>query len=395
MSGPTLTAAGLTIQDLATIRAELASEVRAALGLDTLLADADDSVIGQILGVLAERESSIQELLQDVYLQSYVIDADGVQLDKAVAFGGLRRKAATSTLVALDVENPTGAGITVAAGLLIELDGTSDRFVTDAAVVIGAGATVAVGLRAVVAGATDVPAGSSWTWVSTFAGSSDLVMANAAAGTTGQELETDPALRLRFFNSRHAPGGGTLGAVIAAVRALDTVQEAAVYENDTDVTGVTSPETIAALPPHSFVVVARGTFTASEIGAAILSRKPSGIRAWGASFVTVEDADGVGHSIGYRTAVALPVVVVLTITGSAVAYSDAVKAALHDWADALQVGQELQHLALLAQVLAAAPGATGVSGTVAGAALSTTGAVDVGYYEYATIAVADVTLVFA
>jgi uncharacterized phage protein gp47/JayE len=169
------------------------------------------------------------------------------------------------------------------------------------------------------------------------------------------------------------------------------VVQARAYENTAMTTGIISPESIGSLPAKSLSVVARGG-AGQAIGDAIYARKPAGIRAWGTQSVTVTDEDGYEHTVGYVPATPLAATIVLSIAGSSSEYEADVKAALVELAGEYGVGEDLLHLDVLSRVLGAARGARGVSGTVNGAAISTTGALSVGYERYVTIAAGDITI---
>lgn len=395
MAGPTLSAAGLAIQDLATIRAELAADLRTKTGISTLLADDDSSPLGQLLGVAAERESLLQELLADLYLSAYVPTATGAALDQAVARAGITRNAATYSYVDLSISNPspplTGA-LTVPTGAIVELFSTGERWSTATGGVVGDGLTVVMRFTSIESGAVAAPAFAAWAWVSSFVGSNELVPVNPAAAVTGAAVETDADLRVRYFQSLSQAGAGTVAAILASVLSLASVEQARVYENTSMVLGIASPEAIATLPAKSFLVVARGTYTNAEISQVIFDAKPAGIRAYGTVTATVTDDEGVPHTIGWHPAVAKVCTLVLTITGSSSGYNDAVKAACIAYVESLGLGDDVLHVRLVAAILGAAIGATAVSGTLNGVALSLSGSLAVAYDEYPTLLAAAITI---
>lgn len=58
-----------------------------------------DSVIGQLIGVFADREATLWEQMEKVYYAMYPNTADGVNLDSSVAFGGVYRIGAEKTQI--------------------------------------------------------------------------------------------------------------------------------------------------------------------------------------------------------------------------------------------------------------------------------------------------------
>ena len=389
----TLGPGGLDIQTIEQIRAELAGAVRLALGVDTLLADSDDDPLGQFLGVMAEREVLLQELLERLHLASYVSTASGVALDQVTKLVGMVRNGPTATLVTLQVENTGSGPVSVPTDALIAL-GTGETFAVVAGLTIGIGDTEDVVVRCTTTGAVVAPAGSGWTWQTVFSGSTDLDVTQAVDGETGRAVESDSAYKLRYFLSLQRAGAGTLGSILAAVRDLDTVTQAQVFENDTDALGIVSPDIIPLMPPHSIAVVPRGGFTGAELAPVILGKKPAGIWAWGQTYEPVTDSEGFTKLVGYTVPTALTVTIALTLTGVSAAVEAAVKAALVAYGAGLQTGQDVQHVDVIVAVKSACAAKT-VTGTVNGVALSGSGALAVAWDRYADIDASNISVVFA
>ncbi|MGN6702928.1 MAG: baseplate J/gp47 family protein [Burkholderiaceae bacterium] len=94
MSG--LTPEGFTRQRLPEIKADLDQRLTTALGPINVK---PDSVIGQIIGALAEAYDTAMQMLEANYLAMYPQSAEGAALDGAVSFVGLERLPATATVV--------------------------------------------------------------------------------------------------------------------------------------------------------------------------------------------------------------------------------------------------------------------------------------------------------
>ncbi len=82
-----LSATGLEIKRLADIKPEIENVLRQRLGNSINLLP--ETVFGQIVGVFADREAEIWELIEDVYHSQYPDDAEGVSLYNAAAFNGI------------------------------------------------------------------------------------------------------------------------------------------------------------------------------------------------------------------------------------------------------------------------------------------------------------------
>lgn len=109
---------------------------------------------------------------------------------------------------------------------------------------------------------------------------------NPENGVLGEELETDEELRIRFRDSKYIRAQNLTDSIYSALLAIDGVITAGVHENDTD-----SYDPVFDLPPHSFRAVVQGG-APSEIAAAIWKNKPTGIKAEGNTFETIQDSQG-------------------------------------------------------------------------------------------------------
>jgi hypothetical protein len=316
MPAPNLTPAGLTIQTFSEVLAQIASDVRGALG-QQMQADNPIAVIGIVDAIVARFAAAVQEAIQGVYLSKTLDGAWYIDLDKLLQLAGLYRKAATQSRVTLHMVNASGAGATIPAGALIQIDNTLYQFVIPAAFGILAGGDADVSVLAVATGPTPVTAGQTWQWVSSFAGSTSITTTNPADGVAGDGVETDPAFKLRFVQSFALPGAGTLESIRANVLAILAVQEVAAFENDSDVAGIVDPVTVPGLPPHSFVVAVKGTQADSGVGAVVFARKPCGIRSFGDTAVVVTDSQGYARTVRYQKAVSSPIYVTVHVYGPA------------------------------------------------------------------------------
>ena len=122
-----LTVDGFVIKRLQDIKAEVETSLRDALGNGINLLPTE--LLGQIVGIGAEREALIWELAQDVYNSQHPETADGVALDNVVSITGIQR---------LEATKGTGEGYAygtlgtvIPAGSVVSVDGDPDaRFVT-------------------------------------------------------------------------------------------------------------------------------------------------------------------------------------------------------------------------------------------------------------------------
>lgn len=130
---------------------------------------------------------------------------------------------------------------------------------------------------------------------------------NPLPASEGRSVETDEELRLRFRDTKFERASSTVDAVYSALNVVDGVQQAVVYENDTDVTDS------KGIPAHSFMPIVLGGLS-SEIGQAIWENKPMGIRSFGDTTVVIYDTQGFAHNIGFKRPDPVPIYITLNVT---------------------------------------------------------------------------------
>ena len=169
-----LTPEGFVLKRLPDIKEEIETNLRTAFGPGINLLPTE--LLGQLVGILSEREALLWEGLRDVYDSMYPDSAANVSLDNVVAITAIKR---------LEATKGTGTGIAygtlgtvIPANSIISVSGNpSARFLTTTANTIGAG-TNEVQLVQFSA----VPTAGSWTLI--FNGEETTTLAyndNAAA----------------------------------------------------------------------------------------------------------------------------------------------------------------------------------------------------------------------
>jgi len=182
---------------------------------------------------------------------------------------------------------------------------------------------------------------------------------NTADAVEGTNLETDPELRVRREALLRASGSSTVEAIRAKLLEIAGVLQVTVLENTSDVTDGDG------LPPHSFeAVVYRASWTAAqeqEVADTIWENKPAGIATYGSETDTVEDSQGISHTIYWSKPTAVNIYIAATLTKDTDLYptdgDDQVKAALVAKGDSLLVGEDV-----IALVFKAIP--LGIAGVV-------------------------------
>ncbi len=301
-----LTTTGLTIQSLAEIKTELEDAFRASFGENTVVEA--DSVFGQIIGIMAEREALLQQLLLAVLSSFNPNNATGISLDALSALTATFRKSATNSKSASGLASGTPATVIV-DGSQVRLIQTNDLWeVVDGPFVIGGGGTVAVTIQAVETGPKvfNTTPSTGWSIETPIVGWDTFeTTADIDPEDTGRDIESDAELRERRKDELLIQGND-LTAIKAVVGALETVTAVKVFEN-TDCTMV-----VDGIDPGAFETVVDGGDD-TEIAEAIFSRKPPGAEAFGSTTVSVADGEGGTIDIGFTRPTDIDIWVAITV----------------------------------------------------------------------------------
>lgn len=342
---------GFVIKPLATILTEIEDDQRADIdpGLDL---DAR-SAQGQLNQIFAGALAELWELGEATYGAAYPDSANDASLDNVASITGTTRSPTTKTTIA-DVEVTLNPNKALPAGSVAHLASQPNaRFLSDTLVPADvAGGTFTVDFTAESAGAITVAANqldtiaepvSGWTGVD-----------NPTAGDTGEATETDAELRVKRIAELESGGSTNVNSIRANLLQDTTAVDAAVFENDTDVTDSNG------LTPHSIRAILRGG-DSTEIAQSIFDTKAAGIATNGAETEAILDSQGVSHDIKYDFASELVYFLTVTVAIDPLTFdtTDGVtdmETAVETYIDALPVGGDV----IVDQVKCAMIGVTGV-----------------------------------
>lgn len=350
----TVTPAGITAPNFATIRAYLVAQIQSIFGADTYLGN--DSQDGQLLGVFAQAIADANSAAIAVFNAYSPATAVGNGLSSNVKINGLKRLAGSFSTATLTITGTVGTVITNG----VAQDTNGNQWALPPSVTIPASGTVNVTATCTTIGAV-AAAGSTITSIATPIFGWQTVT-NAAAAVPGSSVETDAALRVRQSNSTALPAQSVFDGIIAAITQVTGVTRVAAYENNTSVTdGNGAPANTVY-----FVVEGGPNDSGVTICTAIASKIPPGIPTFrtGSGFSnTITDAFGTSRVVNYMTPTESQIGVALTVhglVGWSVSTEAIIIAAVNAYLTSLPIGQVVN----VANVIAAAllPG-TAYAGT--------------------------------
>lgn len=322
-----------------------------------------DTFLGMITSIMATQLGDLGEASQALYDAFDVGNASGLQLDNLAVIVGVSRNPATYSTATVTLTGTVG--VIVLEGALVEGGGSDGkaRWALTEDATIGALGTVDVVVQAEDAGAVVADAAEIDAIVTPVSGWTAVT--NAAPATTGDDRETDAALRKRRQQSIQVAGSRSLNALRANLLQVDGVTAAVVVDNPTTVSAVVEGLT---LTPHSIgVVLYPSTLTTAQKEAAaqaIYDHLAAGISTNGTDVVaTVTGADGYAKTIRWDWAGTTTVDVETTVTLDAgyelADVEEPIQLLVADYFTALNVGDDALRLSLWA-LMATVDGVLGV-----------------------------------
>lgn len=333
----TITDAGPSAPDYATILSKLQTAVRGIYGNDIYIEP--DSKDGQLIALFAQAVSDCNDVVIDTWNQFSPGTATGAGLSSIVKTNGIKR---------LVPSNSTAPGLVVGqVGTVINngvaKDATGNLWNLPATVTIPVAGQISVTVTAQAAGAIAAASGAinqiatpTLGW-QTFASTSDA--------TPGAPVENDPTLRNRQSVSTALPALTPLGSMQGALENLTGVTVVKIYENYTKVTDGNS------IPGNTECVVIRGG-TLSAIAQTIGQKKTPGCGTYGTtSQLYTDPKTGIPYTISFYLLADTNIKIRVTgtaLTGYTTAQAAAIEKALSDYIGMHDVGQDVEYSGLWA-----------------------------------------------
>jgi hypothetical protein len=397
-----LTSTGFVAKTQDVIRGEINASLQLAFGPSIDLSDS--SLLGQIVGILSEREGLLWDLAQQVNASQDPNQAVTAALDAIAALTGTFRTAASSSLVTLTL---TGTPTTViAAASQAKTASTGQLFVTLASATIGSlsawGAATAyvIGDRrtnaarcyqCTIAGTSAGSGGPTttasaivdgtvtWTYLGDGTGAVDAAAASLSTGPIvavsgdltviqtpvggwssvrnlldafpGADQMSDSALRQLRLAELSAAGVSTQDAIRSELLQTLGVTSATVFVNNTDTTNVDS------MPPHSVEALVQGGVDQDVLNTMFAS-VAAGIAFQGTTVGTVVDSQGTSQTVAFSRPAQVAIYVDVSLIKDPTAYAGdaAVQAAIVAYGQVQLTGKD----AVANSIMAAVFGVAGV-----------------------------------
>lgn len=334
-----LTVDGFKIKRLDDILSEIRQRFRDEFGDSIDLSDG--SPIGQIVAIMAERESLVWELAQDVYNSQYPVTSEGRQLDNVVGLTGTTRRGPTFSSVITGVARGDENTI-VTDGTIISVNGNPlARFIVQGNYVIDVvdGATFKVediSLIAETEGPIQANAGTLTVIETPISGMNSFT--NTLDAELGSESETDPELKARRDGELQIAGACTIEAILSELGARELVEAVIVFQNKTAITDSDGR------PPKSLDIVVLGDVD-QDIADAIFLVAGGGINTIGDISKDVIDSQGFTQVTKFSRPSEISIWIESDITTDPNFYpvdgDDQVEAALLVHGETLTVGQDV------------------------------------------------------
>lgn len=296
-----ITDTGFIAKRLADIKAEIEAAFRSAFGVGINLDDL--SPLGQMVGIVSERESLIWELAEDVYNSQYPDTASGASLDNVSSISNVTRLAATYSTVEGRVSGTNGTLVPI--GFIASVDGDpTARFVTIESGLI-AGGFVDLDFQAESTGPVQAPA-NALTVIETPQTGVDSVT-NALDADLGRDTETDAELKQRRAELLQRSGTATIEGIRRHVLDVLDVLQCTVIENATGIIDVDGR------PPKCFETIVSGGDNV-KVATAILEAKAAGIETHGDLTEVILDSQGTAHDVKFSRPVDKEIWLIVNIT---------------------------------------------------------------------------------
>lgn len=293
--GPT----GLTVATQSELVANFTAAFQLIYGTDINLDQ--DSPDGQMMYIFIQAVLDLQDLLVQIYNTFDPDNAFGVVLDQRLAINGIQRQAGTYSVTNVTVVTSIACslyGLDQAIQPVYTVqDNAGFKWELMTTQFIAGPGTYVFSFRAALPGATLTTPGTIKIPVTIVLG---VVSVNnpTAITTVGINEETDAVAKVRRQQSVSLASQGYLKGLLAALKNINGVTSAFVYENTT---GTTNSD---GVPGHSIWVIVAGSAASLDIATAIYTKRNAGCGMYGSNSYIITQVDGSQFIVYWDTVVA-------------------------------------------------------------------------------------------
>ncbi|KAF9396985.1 hypothetical protein CPC16_000020 [Podila verticillata] len=258
-----LTEQGLIIERLDVTLAQLDAGFRTIYGSD--INTDPDSPDGQLIGLIAQIKTDLEELAESIYKALDPEAASGIWLEQRVAYAGLTRRQARYSYLRNTILTGIPNTLIPAGAVLTDPHRNRWQLVTDTT--LNAEGSAKTDFRSEMLGSFPLTPETRLTIETLFLGWRSAQ--NSQAAEVGEEEETDAELRRRFFISRAKAAQNSVDGMIVKLLQLADVRQVVCLENNSDTPNADE------VPAHSLNIIVEGGSDA-DIAQVIFDNKAAG-----------------------------------------------------------------------------------------------------------------------
>lgn len=303
-----MTAQGFVPKRLVDINADIVNRIAGITdpktGTQPFMDVADDSIIGQIVGIVSNAISECWEAAYEASVQFNPLYNTGAGQSGTVQLNGITRQPGGNTIIRCTLTGKEGT--TIPEGALIgDMEGTYS-YALNASVVIPSDGEVSAAFTCTTKAENNPEPGTVNTIQTAVMGWYGVV--NTETLSVGQPEESDAALRKRQQQSTSLTSYRQIEAIYAAILAVQDVTFCRVYQN-----AETSPEDSRGIPFKEIAPIVVGGDD-NAIAEAMFLRMPVTVQGYGSTIVTLTDQQGISYPVAFSRPTEVPIYVAVDIS---------------------------------------------------------------------------------